>query len=120
MAAAITTGLGMALLGFGGRVAMRHVPRLSQNLEASWKNLSAVQRQNWANAKYYKDGFESKMSRNEAALILGVSPRAPIRKIKECHKRIMLLNHPDRGGSPCLAAKINEAKDILDQAGRSY
>lgn len=65
-------------------------------------------------SKYYKGGFDVKMSKREAALILGVSPTANKLRIKEAHKRIMLLNHPDKGGSPYLAAKINEAKDYMD------
>jgi DnaJ family protein C protein 19 len=62
----------------------------------------------FTDVKYYKGGFESKMSKREAALILGVSPNANIIKIKEAHKRIMLINHPDKGGSPFLSSKINE------------
>lgn len=50
---------------------------------------------------------------------LGISPSSPKDKLREAHKRIMLLNHPDRGGSPYLAAKINEAKDYLETGGKS-
>ncbi|KAI8885242.1 hypothetical protein K501DRAFT_246384 [Backusella circina FSU 941] len=65
--------------------------------------------------KYYKGGFDVKMNKREAALILGVrEAQLSKQKIKDAHRKIMLLNHPDRGGSPYLALKINEAKDFLD------
>ena len=62
---------------------------------------------------FYEGGFEDKMTKREAALILGVRESATIDRIKDAHRRILLNNHPDRGGSPYLASKVNEAKDLL-------
>ncbi|KAK7345598.1 hypothetical protein VNO77_16204 [Canavalia gladiata] len=63
--------------------------------------------------RFYEGGFQASMTRREAALILGVREHTPTDKIKEAHRRVMVANHPDAGGSHYLASKINEAKDML-------
>lgn len=66
---------------------------------------------------FYKGGFEAKMNRREASLILQMNERGLNKElVRKNHRKLMLLNHPDRGGSPYLAAKINEAKDFLEKS----
>jgi hypothetical protein len=55
----------------------------------------------------------SQMSMTEARQVLGVPANASEVEIKEAHRRLMLKNHPDRGGSDEIATKINQAKDLL-------
>ena len=57
--------------------------------------------------------FGDDMTRREASLILGVRESAGKDKIVAAHKRIMLSNHPDNGGSTYVATKVNEAKNVL-------
>ncbi|KAF3420853.1 hypothetical protein E2986_11007 [Frieseomelitta varia] len=111
----IAAGVGLAVVGFTGRYILKRMPHLSQRMAEAYKNVPKLNSQTLANSKYYKGGFESKMTRREASLILDVSPTASKVKVKQQFKKIMAVNHPDKGGSPYVAAKINEAKDLLEK-----
>ncbi|KAH9945187.1 uncharacterized protein BXZ73DRAFT_38132 [Epithele typhae] len=103
MATPIIVGVGAIAAAIAGRTLIRRGIIGGKSAAEQWA----------------KGGFKAKMDRKEAIAILGLKdgPQAKNR-LKDAHRQIMLANHPDRGGSPYLASKINEAKDLLEKENR--
>ena len=56
---------------------------------------------------------KERMDLEEAAKVLGVDLYADQSDIRAAHKKLISQIHPDKGGTDYLAAKINEARDVM-------
>ena len=73
-----------------------------------WQNKAQSSESSWD-----ESSNSGTMSKQEARQILGVTPDASREEILDAYRRLIKRVHPDSGGSPFLAAKINAAKAIL-------
>ena len=74
---------------------------------AGWREADQGQRQ--------RRGGDGAMSRREAFEVLGLAEGSSAADIIRAHRTLMKKFHPDHGGSTTLAARVNQAKDVLMQ-----
>lgn len=108
--------LNWVLAGFSVAVAfvLRFLPvalRFAPQLQRLW--LAFRKR---GNTSSYNQSFErgsAAMTAEEACKILGIPASATRKEVTDAHRKLIFLNHPDRGGTSYLAAQINRAKEVL-------
>ena len=90
-------------------------PQSAQIIEAYLDRTHPTWREDMARAESGATGGAptGRMTRAQALDILGLQEGASEDDIRRAHRELMMKMHPDRGGSTFLAAKINEAKDVL-------
>jgi DnaJ domain len=103
-------GLGFSLLGWepGRELLAAYLGRWSPGGRED-----VNQRNHDAAAGRRSSAASGKMSEQEAYQILGLQPGANVEDIGRAHRTLIKKLHPDQGGTTYLAARVNEAKEVL-------
>ena len=115
-------GLGLGLGLFGFYLLGEALPWPLSSLAAYFDGRGTGRREHAQSDADTRFGAQpatgGKMTEQEAYQILRVAPGANIAEISRAHRSLMKKLHPDQGGTTYLAARINEAKDVLLRSHR--
>jgi DnaJ domain len=104
-------GLGFSLLGWepGRELLASYLGRWSPG----WREDANHNHSDDAAAGRRGPAASGKMSEQEAYQILGLQSGASAEDIGRAHRALIKKLHPDHGGTTYLAARVNEAKEVL-------
>ncbi len=86
---------------------------LDRTRDPGWRDATGSAERGRAGGGRGDTAATGSMTREEALEILDLEDGASPEDIREAHRRLMQKLHPDHGGSNYLAAKLNEAKELL-------
>lgn len=115
--AILLAGVTVAAGALGAKYLLRTIRQLKPGSGTPITDVNAAVNQ--MRNSFYEGGFDSEMSKREAALILGCRESATKERIMDRYRVLMKQNHPDLGGSPHISTKVNEAKELLSKTARS-
>lgn len=110
--AGVSLALLLVLTGRGG-LALFGFTLLGPLIWEKWNERFSTRRQGPRSGNRTSRTASGNMTRAEAYEILGLKPGASPEDIKAAHRRLMAAAHPDRGGSDWIAARLNQARDVL-------
>ncbi len=103
----------LMLLSGRGAGALAALPFLFPLAMNWWRERHPASRQAQSQSRARPAHAGPRMSRAEALQVLGLQEGATKAEIRAAWLRLMQAAHPDRGGSDWLAAKLNQARDVL-------